>query len=375
MESSYNDRRRQTRSSVYHCLYETEGFCTRQMLAQNLGLSLPTIYQNLTELVDSGFVRYSGEAHSTGGRRAAGLEIIPDARIAVGVSVAADRLRFSAADLRLSELASRSVDFTTRGRTIAELSRVISEELERFLDEARLDRSRLLGVCVALPGLLTPQRDRLLFAPTLRLRDSELRPIYESLRYPSYVENDATSSGHAEWFTRGAVGNMAYVSLECGVGGSVLIGGSPYHGSNQRSCEFGHMCIVPGGLKCSCGKHGCLEAYCSPDRVSKDLGISLTAFFDELERHNPEFTMLWSDVLQHLPVGIANIRMCFDCDVVLGGLLTQHMPAYLGLLRQYVAANDPFSDNALYVSLSVLGGRSVPLGAALHFISEFLDNM
>ena len=375
MESSYNDRRRQTRSSVYHCLYETEGFCTRQMLAQNLGLSLPTIYQNLTELVDSGFVRYSGEAHSTGGRRAAGLEIIPDARIAVGVSVAADRLRFSAADLRLSELASRSVDFTTRGRTIAELSRVISEELERFLDEARLDRSRLLGVCVALPGLLTPQRDRLLFAPTLRLRDSELRPIYESLRYPSYVENDATSSGHAEWFTRGAVGNMAYVSLECGVGGSVLIGGSPYHGSNQRSCEFGHMCIVPGGLKCSCGKHGCLEAYCSPDRVSKDLGISLTAFFDELERHNPEFAMLWSDVLQHLAVGIANIRMCFDCDVVLGGLLTQHMPAYLGLLRQYVAANDPFSDNALYVSLSVLGGRSVPLGAALHFISEFLDNM
>ena len=375
MESSYNDRRRQTRSSVYHCLYETEGFCTRQMLAQNLGLSLPTIYQNLTELVDSGFVRYSGEAHSTGGRRAAGLEIIPDARIAVGVSVAADRLRFSAADLRLSELASRSVDFTTRGRTIAELSRVISEELERFLDEARLDRSRLLGVCVALPGLLTPQRDRLLFAPTLRLRDSELRPIYESLRYPSYVENDATSSGHAEWFTRGAVGNMAYISLECGVGGSVLIGGSPYHGSNQRSCEFGHMCIVPGGLKCSCGKHGCLEAYCSPDRVSKDLGISLTAFFDELERHNPEFTMLWSDVLQHLADGLAHLRMCFDCDAVLGGLLTQHMPAYLGLLRQYVAANDPFSDNALYVSLSVLGGRSVPLGAALHFISEFLDNM
>ena len=89
MESSYNDRRRQTRSSVYHCLYETEGFCTRQMLAQNLGLSLPTIYQNLTELVDSGFVRYSGEAHSTGGRRAAGLEIIPDARIAVGAVVGA----------------------------------------------------------------------------------------------------------------------------------------------------------------------------------------------------------------------------------------------------------------------------------------------
>ena len=41
---------------------------------------------------------------------------------------------------------------------------------------------------------------------------------------------------------------MAYLSLESGIGGSVLIGGAPYHGSNQRSCEFGHMCVVPGGL-------------------------------------------------------------------------------------------------------------------------------
>ena len=46
MENSFADRRRQTRSSVYHCLYEAEGFCTRQTLAQSLGLSLPTIYQN-----------------------------------------------------------------------------------------------------------------------------------------------------------------------------------------------------------------------------------------------------------------------------------------------------------------------------------------
>ena len=63
MENSFADRRRQTRSSVYHCLYEAEGFCTRQTLAQSLGLSLPTIYQNLTELVDSGLVRYAGAEH------------------------------------------------------------------------------------------------------------------------------------------------------------------------------------------------------------------------------------------------------------------------------------------------------------------------
>ena len=50
MDNTYTDRRRQTRSSVYHHLYDAEGFCTRQSVAQALGLSLPTIYQNLNEL-------------------------------------------------------------------------------------------------------------------------------------------------------------------------------------------------------------------------------------------------------------------------------------------------------------------------------------
>ena len=375
MENSFADRRRQTRSSVYHCLYEAEGFCTRQTLAQSLGLSLPTIYQNLTELVDSGLVRYAGEAQSTGGRRALGVEIVPDARFAVGVSVTGHRLRFSAADLRLNEIAYRSRNFEAHGADMESLSGFLSRELESFIDEEKLDRSRLLGVCVALPGILTPDRSAIMFAPKLQLRDSDLSKLYRSIPYPSYVENDATSSGHAEWFSRGARGNMAYVSLESGIGGSVLIGGSPYHGTNQRRCEFGHMCVVPGGLPCSCGKHGCLEAYCSSDRVSKGLGVSLTDFFDALEHNDPEYSLIWSDLLQHLAVGVSNIRMAFDCDIVLGGLLSQYLPPYLSLLRRLVASSDPFSDNADYVSLSVLGGHSVPLGAALHFISGFLEDV
>ena len=40
-------------------------------------------------------------------------------------------------------------------------------------------------------------------------------------------------------FVRGARGNLAYLSLEGGVGGSALIGSAPYHGSNGRSCR--HM--------------------------------------------------------------------------------------------------------------------------------------
>ena len=87
MDASATERRRQTRSNVYHFLYETKEFCTRQSLAQALDLSLPTIYQNLSDLVEAGLVCYTGQSQSTGGRKASGLDIVPDARVAVGESI------------------------------------------------------------------------------------------------------------------------------------------------------------------------------------------------------------------------------------------------------------------------------------------------
>ena len=89
MDVNSNERRRQTRSNVYHYLYGAQEFCTRQSLAQALDLSLPTIYQNLTDLVDAGLVRYAGQSQSTGGRKASGLAIVPDARVAVGIALGA----------------------------------------------------------------------------------------------------------------------------------------------------------------------------------------------------------------------------------------------------------------------------------------------
>ena len=368
------DRRRQTRSSVYHYLYETREFCTRQSLAQALDLSLPTIYQNLTDLVDAGLVQYAGQSQSTGGRKASGVSIVPDARIAVGVAVTENRLRFSAADLRLREIAYHKVAHTSRFQ-MEDLGDLVAQELERFLDDCSLDRGRLLGVCLTLPGVTNRAGTRLLSAPTMHLHDVDLEGLTSRIPYPTYVENDATCSGYAEWFMRGDRENMAYLSLENGVGGAFITGGTLYAGDNRRSAEFGHMCVEAGGLPCACGKWGCLEAYCSDWRIRDTFGVSLKEFFDGVKAGNPEYSALWRDFLFHLAVGVGNIRMALDCTVVLGGFMSQFLDPYLPMLREFAAANDPFERRADYLQLSVLRSHAVPLGAALHFIQEFLDTV
>ena len=150
LDAGLTDRRRQTRSSIYRNIYYAKGFCSRQSLARELGLSLPTVYQNLSELMAAGLVRDSGEQQSTGGRKASGLSIVPDARVAVGISVTEHRLRLAAADLLLNELAYQEVDIPPIVR-FADMGGLLSQVLEDFLDQFSIDRARLLGVGIALP--------------------------------------------------------------------------------------------------------------------------------------------------------------------------------------------------------------------------------
>ena len=121
------------RSKIYQTLYSTQEFCSKQMLAARCGISMPTLYQNLNELMTEGLVQYSGEERSTGGRRAQGLEIIPDAKLAVGIAVGGSRLRFVVTDLRLQELAYKSVPFDFVSSVQAEDSS-LAESLETFFD-------------------------------------------------------------------------------------------------------------------------------------------------------------------------------------------------------------------------------------------------
>ncbi len=374
LNQTATERRRITRNRIYRYLYAAPQGRAKQEIADDLGLSLPTVQKNLNELLAAGLVCPNGECESTGGRRAARLAVNENARFALGVSVSGEHFRILAADLRLQEVAYRKC---THPRTTdpAALGRLLAAELARFLADFGLNPQKLLGAGVALPGILDAGRTRLLNSPTLHLRDADLRPLAAALPCAVQFCNDAAAGGYAEWFARRDLGSMAYVSLEGGVGGAVLLGGTPYAGANGRSGEFGHICVQPGGLPCQCGRQGCLEAYCSSARISTDLGVTVEQFFEGLAAGNLAYRTLWQDYLTHLAAGLAAVRMTLDCDIVLGGYLAQYLGPYLDELRRLTAARDPFDDTAAYVRLCRYPRHAVPLGVALHFIDRFLQEL
>ncbi len=374
LEGTITERRRQTRNSIYQYLFFSEGARSKLEIASDLSLSLPTVHQNLTELIEAGLVRRDGTYQSTGGRRAMRLTIAENAYFAVGVSITDAGLNFLAVNLRMQEIAHKKTQKLTMNE-VDDVGRLLADELELFLDEFGLSRSKLLGVGITLPGVLDIEKCVISLSPTLHLKNISLNNITAYLKYPSYVSNDANSAGYAEWFASPEQSNMAYLFLESGVGGAVLLNGAPYFGINQRSGEFGHMCVEPNGRQCKCGKFGCLEAYVSTGRISVDLGITVEQFFEGLHNQNTEYEAIWKDVLIHLAIGLNNIRMSLDCDIVIGGQLTQFIDPWLPELKELAAELNPFEANADYIRMCRYMKHAGTFGVALYFIKEFVESI
>lgn len=365
--------RKNNRRRIYQYVYESPTPVTKQEIAQKLDLSLPTVSTNLAEFLEDGLLTYSGTFASTGGRKPRAISPVESARFSVGVSIMDDAVRLVAIDLRANELAYRKLyrPFVNEDGYY----RWIAEALEEFLDEKALDRALLLGVGITIPGIVDQDRELVVFAPTLGLRNKKMAAIKSCFPYPVNVENDANASGYAEWWGHLDVKNIAYLSVERGVGGAILMDGHSYAGDHSRSGEFGHFCIVPDGRPCRCGQRGCFESYCSTSRLGDDLGLSLDEFFDMLSHGNEQIALTWQNYLKHLARGIANIRVVFDCDIVIGGALASHLDGYLDDLRRQVVALSSFDADGGFLRLSRFKSHSACVGAALHFVGRFIQEI
>ena len=365
--------RQNNRRRIYQFIYESSVPVTKQDVARELGLSMPTVTSNLTDFMEEGMMSYTGTLASTGGRKPRVISLVADARFSVGLSIMDNSVRFTAADLKAGELAYRkqAVKFQHTEAYYAGLA----QELERFLDENHLDRQKMLGLGITVPGIVDQEQGSLVFAPTLGLRDVPLQRLKDFFAGgPVFIENDANASGYAESWVRKGTRNLVYLSVERGVGGALFLNGARYPGDNGGSGEFGHICIVPNGRPCRCGKRGCLEAYCSTSRLSDDLDISLEDFFHMLNHGNDQIALTWKHYRDHLTDGLAMIRTAMDCDIVLGGMLAAYLEDELPAIRQEVCQKALFDQEGGFITLDHFKANGACVGAALYHVERFLHS-
>ncbi len=369
------ERRRMTRNRMYRFIYDADHPVSKQELAARLGYSLPTVHQNIAELMEGSYIKPGQVLKSTGGRPAIGYCANSGLRFSVGISVSANQVQYLVSDLMQNEVAYKKV---VRTYSADEMPIALHNDLEDFLDENEIDPKRVLGVGITFPGIIDKDKDVIELSPTLRSRDVNLSAIREAIPYPLYFENDSTSAGNAEWLSlplSERSDDFVYLFLENGVGGAIFVNGKPYQGAHRKSAEFGHMTVEPDGRECHCGRRGCLEAYCSALRFQKDLGMDVDTFFHELEAGNEDCKALWDDYLCHLAVAIHNLRMAFDCRVILGGFMCTYLEPHMDRLRGLVAGLSPFGESADFLQIGRYPTKAVMMGSAWKFVDEFITKI
>jgi predicted NBD/HSP70 family sugar kinase len=353
---------------------------TKQQIALETGVSIPTVINNVNELIEEGFVEEAGVAPSSGGRKPIIVSFKPNARYSFGVDITLHDFR-----IILTNLDSEIVDEVYRklgdGLTadsvkgINKLLANICAEIEGMINKNQLQRERVLGIGFSVPGTVNEEALVLELAPNLSLKNINFKELSEKLQLPVYIENEANAAAFAELRLGVAkdMRNLVYVSITEGMGTGIVVQDYLYKGKNKRAGEFGHMTIVKDGRGCKCGRKGCWERYASEGalleayshEICKD--INLESFFQELAKGQSTAVRLWDEYLDYLAAGLQNIILILDPHyIVIGGPISGYEEFLIKPLREKVfIENSFFSAGDTKIFTAKFQSRASTIGAAL----------
>lgn len=358
------DKRSQTRSKIISYLLN-HSITSKTELAKELNLSMPTVLTNVNDLIARGIIAELGEYESTGGRKAKSIGINKSYGRAMGMVITANHLEMVLVNL------GYEVEHVKRVRLkfSSDLSHceAVAEQVKLFQQEC-LPEEKLIGIGVAIPGIIDQEKGLITKSHALQLENYSLHFLEQALEMPVYFENDANAAMLAEDTKK--YPNAIYLSLNHTLGGAFCVDGQLFRGQNQKAGEFGHMILIPGGRTCYCGKIGCADAYCAASVLTQDNQISLDAFMEKVNGGDEGARAVWEQYLEHLALLISNLRMAYDMDIILGGDVGGVLADQTIQLGQKVMRYNRFDRDISYLKTCSYKKEASAVGAAKHFLMQ-----
>lgn len=157
---------------------------------------------------------------------------------------------------------------------------------------------------------------------------------------------------------------VVMLTLGSGVGGAYAVNGKIVANAENDYARFGHICLVPGGTGCTCGKVGCSEMYLSGraiHRQAKQAGIDGGDLFEQYlsgSRDHVTFIDNFRRQLSQL-LNMISETCPFDAVIIGGGVADWMGDAFAPIMQGF----------DFPVIRACLGNRAGVYGAYRHFIS------
>lgn len=248
--------------------------------------------------------------------------------------------------------------------------------------EFKNDRHRLLGILKDVVKDGHPEKVGLAVAGFVSLdgylQKSPNLPALDGVNLKKelgenvFIVNDVSAGAYGVWSSEAKDSrSFLFIALGTGLGAGFVIDGKPFLGASGSALEVGHHTLRVGGERCSCGRRGCWEAYCSSYALERDFkilsGKALEAYeVVKLARAGDRDALKAIKRLRrYFVIGLMNVIHIFNPDVVAigGGLGSSLADFFISLEKDVRDRCEALPGNSFKLFFSRCGQFCMAKGA------------
>lgn len=309
----------------------------------------------------------------------------------IGIDLGGTNIAAGVVDEKMNLVRKESVP-TRLPRDAADIVKDMGELALKLTADAALTPADIAWVGVGAPGTANRDTGVIEYSNNLRFDHVPLKEMLEKLTgRPAFIENDANAAAYGEYLAGAAKGarSAAVITLGTGVGGGIIVDGHMLNGCNFAGGEPGHHVIRRGGRLCTCGRHGCWEAYASAsgliqstvEVMEKDRGTAMWKIangdiknvngktaFDAMRMGDAAGTKVVDEYIADLACGLVNVINIFQPDVLcIGGGICREGENLLRPLRETIERErySKYSSVQTRLVTAQLGNDAGIIGAAM----------
>lgn len=334
---------------------------SRAAIARHLKMSRSNVSEIVDGLVHEGLVAEVGAGTSTplGGRKPVHLQFVAAAKYSLGVDIGATKTIAVVTDLRGNVVARTKFASHAEGVTPFEH---IACEVREFLTQHDIDRAKIVGTGIGVPGITNYATGELIHAPGLHINEANARDFFSGrLPEPVFVDNDVNMGVVGERWKGNAIHyeDVVLITIGTGIGAGLILNGQVHRGANGFAGEIGYFQVDPleNSPQATLSKFGPLESLASgqgierqvlallpqyTESVLKKETISTQAVFLAAASGDPLAKRVIDNAVRVLSFSIANLVMLIDPSLILiGGGVSQAGEQFLDDIRVRVARLTP----------------------------------
>jgi glucokinase-like ROK family protein len=371
------EMRRTNRSLILDSIRK-EGPISRNQIARQLKLSVPTVLRIVKGLKDEELVREIKDNVVRRGHPQSLIELNSEGNVVIGIDLGGTKLYGAVTDLAghlINEIYVKKILDGSKNN-YEQLSGIIQDLLQTPLSKGQ----KIRGIGIGVPAVTRFPEGVVVWAPSLNWRELPLKDILtKRFNLPVFVENDANLSALGEMWFGGGINcrEIICISIGTGIGAGIIQDGALQRGFHYSAGEIGYIVPSRRYLGKSYDEFGALEYLASGGGIASlarqliaegTIETNLTeitgeAVFNEARQGIPWAKKLVNDLVDYLTISLTAVVGLLDPEVIIiNGGVSRSGDLLIEPLKKRLKGLVPFEPR---IMRSELGALAPVLGAVM----------